>query len=78
MGDLKYIYQSIFDKTCFQYELAYGDFKDFPRKTITIKLLLDKMFNTAKNPKYYGYERGLSSIFIIFLDNKTSNTKKEQ
>ena len=48
MGDLKYIYQSIFDKTCFQYELAYGDFKDFPRKTIAIKLLLDKMFNTAK------------------------------
>ena len=36
------------------------------------------MFNTAKNPKYYGYEWGLSSIFIIFLDKKTSNTKKEQ
>ena len=60
MGYSKYIYQSIFDKTCFQQDLAYGDFKDLPRKTVTTKLVLDKMFNTAKYPKYYGYEWGLS------------------
>ena len=27
-GDSRYIYQNEFDKSCFQYDVAYGDFND--------------------------------------------------
>ena len=42
--------------------MAYGDFEDFTRRTVFDKILRDKAFNIAKNPKYDGYQRGLSSI----------------
>ena len=35
-------------KLCFQYDMAYGDFKDLPRRTATDKVLCDKAFNIAK------------------------------
>ena len=40
--------------------MTYGHLKDLTRRTATDKLLRDKAFNIAKNPKYDGYERGLS------------------
>ena len=35
----------------FQHDIAYGDFKDLPRKTACHKLLCNKAFNIAENPK---------------------------
>ena len=32
-GDSKYIYQNELDKACSQYDMAYEDFKDLPRRT---------------------------------------------
>ena len=32
--------------------MAYGDFKDLARRTASDKVLRDKAFNIAKNPKY--------------------------
>ena len=55
--------------------MAYGDFKDVPRKTITNKLLLNKVFNSEKNPKCYGYQQRLFK-FCNILGKKTYNTKK--
>ena len=52
--DSKYIYQNELDKTCFQDGMAYGDFKDLNRRTFADKVLRDKAFNVAKNPKYDG------------------------
>ena len=51
--------------------MAYGDFKDLARRTASDKVLRDKAFNIAKNPKYDGYQRGLASIVYNFFD-KTS------
>ena len=48
----RYIYQNELGKACFQHDIAYGNFKDLPRKTASDKVLLDKAFNIAKNPKY--------------------------
>ena len=42
--------------------MAYGDFKDFTRKVASDKVLRDKAFNIAKNPKYHGFQRGLASL----------------
>ena len=41
--------------------MAYGDSKDLPRGAAADKVLRDKTFNIAKNPKYDGYKRLLSS-----------------
>ena len=50
-GDSRYIYQNELDKACFQHDMAYGDFKDLTRRTASDKILRDKAFNIAKNPK---------------------------
>ena len=47
--------------------MAYGDFLDLTRRTTSDKILRDKAFNIAKNPKYDEYERGLTSIVYTFL-----------
>ena len=38
-GDSKYSYQNEPDKVCFQYDMAYGDFKDLPRRIAADKVL---------------------------------------
>ena len=42
--DWQYIYQNELDKVCFQYDIAYGDFKDLTRRTTSDKILCDKAF----------------------------------
>ena len=42
--------------------MTYGDFKDLARRTAPDKVLRDKAFNIAKNPRYDGYQRGLSFL----------------
>ena len=51
--------------------MAYGDFKDIARRTASDKVLRDKAFNIAKNPKYDGYQRGLASMVYKFFDKKS-------
>ena len=60
------------DKACFQHDMAYGDFKDLARKTQSDKVLKDKAFATASNPKYDGYQRGLASMFYKFFYKKSN------
>ena len=69
-GDINYIYKNELDKACFQHDMAYGDFKDLARRTASDKVLRDKAFNIAKNPKYDGYQRGLASMVYKFFDKK--------
>ena len=52
--------------------MAYVDFTDLPRKTAADKVLPDKAFNIAKNPRYDEYQRGLVSMFYKFFHRKTS------
>ena len=54
----------------------YG-LKDLNGGTALDKVLHDKVFNFAKNPKYHGYQRGLALVvyrffvcFIAFLQKK--------
>ena len=50
--------------------MAYGDFKDLAKRTAADKVLRDKAFNIAKNPKYDGYQRGLAPMVYKFFDKK--------
>ena len=54
--------------------MAYGDFKDLERRTDSDKILRDKAFNMAKNPKYDGYQRGLASMVYKFFDKKSKGS----
>ena len=54
--------------------MAYGDFKDLKRKTFSNKVLRDKAFNIAKNPKYDGYQRNLASMVYTFFDKKSKGS----
>ena len=47
-GDSRDIYQNELDKACFQRDMAYGDFKDSTKRTVSDKILRDKSFNVAK------------------------------
>ena len=53
--------------------MAYGDFKGLKR-TFSDKVLRDKAFNIAKNPKYDGYQRGLASMVYNFSDKKSKGS----
>ena len=55
------------DKACFQHDTAYGDFKDLPRRIASHKVLHDKAFDIAKNPKNNGYQCGLASMVYKFF-----------
>ena len=50
--------------------MAYVDFKDLNRRTVADKILRDKEFNIAKNPKYDGYQLEIASMVYIFLIKK--------
>ena len=52
--------------------MAYGDFKDLARRTASDKILRDKAFNIAINPKYDGYQRGLASMVYKLFDKKSN------
>ena len=73
-GDMSYIYKNELYKPCFQHDMAYGDFKDLKRRTFSNKVLRDKAFNIAKNPKYDGYQRGLASMVYKFFDKKSKGS----
>ena len=54
--------------------MAYEDFKDLKRRTFSDKVLRDKAFNIAKNPKYDGYQSGLASMVYKFFDKKSKGS----
>ena len=47
--------------------MTYRDFKDLNRSTASDKILREKTFNIAKNPKYDEYQCGLASMVYNFF-----------
>ena len=50
--------------------MTYGDFKDLARRTASDKIMCDKAFNSAKDPKYDGYQIVLTSMVYRFFNKK--------
>ena len=67
-GDSRDNYQNELDKTCFQYEMAYGDFKDLNRRIFTNNVLHNKAFDISKDPKYDRYQFELASMVYKLFD----------
>ena len=53
---------------CFQHNMAYGKTKYLTKRTQSDKVLKDKAFKIARDPKYDGYQRGLASMAYNFFD----------
>ena len=73
-GNTDYIYKNDLDKACFQHDMAYGKLKDFKKRTKSDKVLRDKAFEIACNPKYDGYQRGLASMVYKIFDKKSTGS----
>ena len=69
-GDTNYIYKNELNKPCFVHDAAYSDSKDLTKRTVADKILKNKAFDIAKDPKYDGYQRGLASM-VYFLTQKS-------
>ena len=58
----------MFDQACFRNDMAYGESKDLAKRTQSDKVLRDKAFKIANDPKYDGYQRGLISMIYKFFE----------
>ena len=63
------MYQNELSKACLQHGLDYRDIKDLPQRTTSDKILRDKGFNKAKNPKYDEYQRGFTWLVFFLIKN---------
>ena len=53
--------------------MAYGELKDLARRAAFDKFLRYKTFNTARNPKYEGCQRGLASMVYKVFDKRSKS-----
>ena len=67
-GNTNYICKNDIDKACFQHDMTYVKFRDLVERTQSDKVLRDKAFKIASNPKYDVYQRGLASVFYKLFD----------
>ena len=73
-GNTDFIYRNEFDKACFQHDMSNGKSKDLAKRSQSDKVLRDKAFKIASDPKYDGYQRGLALMVYKFFDKKSSGS----
>ena len=76
IGNANFIDKNEFDKACFRHDIAYDKSKDLVKRTQSDKVLKDKAFKIASNPKCDGYQRGLDSKIYKFFDKKSALLNK--
>ena len=67
-------YKNDLDKACFPHDMAYGKYKDLTKRTQSDKVLRDKAFKIASNPKYDGHQRGLTPVVFQFCDKNSKGS----
>ena len=77
-GNTNFIYRNELDKACFEHDMAYRQSKDLIKITQSDKVLKDKAFKIANNPKYDGYQSGLASMVYEFFDKKSASLDKSK
>ena len=68
--DFRYIYQNVLERSCFQHDVAHGDFKNLNRRAATDKVLRDKAFNIAEVQNMMDINVDLLQWFINLLIKK--------
>ena len=62
------------DKACFAHDTAYSKYRSLEKRTISDKILKDRAYEIANNPKYDGYQRGLASMVYKFFEKKSKGS----
>ena len=73
-GKKDFIYRNEVHKACFQHDMGYVKSKDLTERNQADKVLRDKAFKIASDPKYDGYQRELASMVYKFFDKKSSRS----
>ena len=73
-GNTNFFYKNELDKAYFQHDMVYAKSKDLVKRTQSDKILRDKAFKTANDPKYDGYQRGLASMVYKFFNKRSSGS----
>ena len=60
IGNTNYIYKNELDKACFQHDMAYAKTKDLVKRTQSDKVLKDKSFKIASDPKIWKLSKRIS------------------
>ena len=71
-GITNFIYKNELDKAYSQHDVAYGKSKDFAKRTQSDTFFRDKAFTITSDPKYDGYQRGLTLMIYKFFDKNSS------
>ena len=74
IGNTDFVYKNELHKACFQHDMAYGKSTDLVKRTQSDKVLRDKAFKIASDPKYDGYQRGLASMVYKLFDKKSKGS----
>ena len=69
-GNTDFIQRNELDKASFQHDMAYGKSKDLAKKINQ----RDRVFKTATDPKYDGYQRGLALMVYNFIYKESSGS----
>ena len=73
-GNTDYIYKNNIDQACCQHDMACGKYKDLSKRTESDKVLSNRVFEISSNAKYYGYQRGLTSMVYKLFDKKSAGS----
>ena len=73
-GNTYFIYKNELHKACLQHNMAYGKSKDLAKRTQSGKVMKDKVFKIASDPKFDDHQRGLVWMIYKFFDKKSSGS----
>ena len=73
-GNTDFIHRNKLVKDCFQHYMTCGKSKVLAKRTQSDKILRDKAFKIANDPKYNGYLRGFASMDSMFVDKTSSGS----
>ena len=76
-GDMRLLYRNELDKACFKHGAPYAKYKDVENRLISDQKLRNSAYDTASNPVYDGYQRGLASMVYTFFDSKVAPLDKK-
>ena len=69
-----FIYKNELDEAWFQHDMAHGKTKDLAKRTQPEKVLRNKAFKIASDPRYDGYQRVLASMVYKFFNKKSGGS----
>ena len=73
-GNTDFIYRNELDNACFEHDMAYGKSKDLAKGTQSDKVCRNKAIKISNDPKYDGYQRGLTSMVYKLFDKRSSGS----